>query len=472
MPELLKKEENTNDISGTSITLSYIKRKTGFSPEAIAHSLAKDMSVFNEEDFKVQIFYNDSDVPIQVNNEMRYRNIQEEHVWTFPIKIENINYEYENDITGKLIAAKDVVQAKFNGIALFSRGKLVNEYSFLDVNASSHDYSYITGWLNIDFIDNWNKEVISTNRRSLNWEEEETVLLKNYLESVYRAFFNEVKEVKAQKKIQEVELVTGVTIESWIEALPKNERQLAKKLVKNIVGHSGIETEKAGELISFIKDSFKFEAFRELAIEIEENPNIEKLIEIFKEWKIIEARELYKLAIVRIKAIKNFKNHILNNAREVPIIHDFLVNFSWLLDPRLMNFKDEIEYSNLLKENYKDELLPEESDRRIDFLCHRFGDSFYIIDLKRAEKVIGKNKFDEALKYVYFIRERLGNEYGKAIYCYVIGKKLADDNKVRLMADAFKANSTIYVKPYTELLQDAINYHQEFIDKYDALNGE
>ena len=54
------------------------------------------------------------------------------------------------------------------GIALFSRGKLVNEHSFFDVTATSFGYSYITGWLDIDFIDERIPDVISTNRQSLN----------------------------------------------------------------------------------------------------------------------------------------------------------------------------------------------------------------------------------------------------------------------------------------------------------------
>jgi len=366
----------------------------------------------------------------------------------FQKKLQKLDYEFELQVKGKLVAAKEVVSTRINGIALFSRGKLVNDYSFLDVNSSSHDYKYITGWLDIDFIDLWDKEVISTNRRSLNWEYEETTALKNYLEPVYRAFFNEVKEVKKRNKIKEVESVTGVAINSWMKELPLHERKLAEKLVNSIINHGGIEATKAGELISFVKDSFYYEAFKELASEISESDvGAEKLLNFFKEWKLIEAREFYKLSIVRVKTIKSFEKHIKENAKEVPIMHDFLVKFSWLLDPRLLNFKDEVTYSKLLKENFKDDSLPDDSDKRIDFLCHHFSDSFFIIELKRPEKVIGSKELDQALSYVSFIRSRLSNEYGTNVYCYIIGKKLADSDEVKLKADSYKTSGTVYFRP-------------------------
>ena len=160
--------------------------------------------------------------------------------------------------------------------------------------------------------------------------------------------------------------------------------------------------------------------------------------------------------------------HINNNSREVPEIHKFLKKFPWILDPRITNFEDEVTYSKLLKENFKDEDL--EKNKRIDFLCLNFSESYFIIELKRPETVIGTKELEQGLEYVSFIQERLGNEYGKNVYCYIIGKKLANNPIARKKAEAFKNNSDVYFKPYVELLKNAINYHQEFIRKYEEIS--
>ena len=473
VPDLIEKEKTTPKAQGTKITLSEIKRKSKFSPEHLAMSLSKAFQVFNETDFEVKVYHNKEETPIEVKNELRYEHIDPAFEWDFPRDLSNraIRYEFADLIQGVLISAKKTVPADMRGIALFSRGKLVNYYNFLDLKATSHGYSYITGWLNIDFIEECERDVISTNRQSLNWELEETSELKKYLESAYQAFFNEQKADKKKQKEKEVKKLTGVDLASWLSELPKHEAKLAKKITDSILNAEGIDISKAGELISFTKDSFQFEAFKELASELEEAnlDNTDRILNLFKEWQIIEAKELYKISRIRIETIKKFEAHINNNSREVPEIHNFFKKFPWILDPRIMNFKDEVTYSKLLKENFKDEDV--EENKRIDFLCLNFSESHFIIELKRPETVIGKKELEQGLEYVSFIEERLGNEYGKNIYCYIIGKKLANSSIAQKMARSFRDSSSVYFKPYTELLANAKKYHEEFIRKYEEISN-
>jgi len=358
------------------------------------------------------------------------------------------------------------------GIALFSRGKLVNEHSFYDVKASSHGYKYITGWLDVSYIDLWEKEVISTNRKSLNWEDEDAFDLKEYLNQIIHFIYNEQRRIKRENKKTEIQNKTGINIEQWIIELPKHEGKLAGKIVNTIIDSEGIETEKAGELVKFVKDSFQYEAFLEFANDIE-SLGIEdqsKIIQLFRDWEMIEARELFKIAKVRLETIKKFETHIESNAREVPELHNFLKQFSWILDPRIMNFEDEVTYSKLLKDNFvdSDEL---EENRRLDFLCVDFSESFFIIELKRPQAVISLKNLEQAIHYVSFIREQLGNEYGKNIYCYILGKRLVRKDEVKILAESLQLSRTVYFKPYIELLKNAKKYHQEFIDRYNQLNS-
>jgi len=477
-PSLLEKNvHNKDNEHGTKIILSKIKRKSNFAPEQIAYSLSKYFQIFDESDFNVRIFYNGTEIEDSpLTNELRYKNIDQFYIWEFPESNSFIksNYSYRVQITGKLIASKEnTIPEKMKGIALFSRGKLVNDYAFYDLKASSHGYSYITGWLNIDFIEDFDEDVISTNRQSLNWELEETSELKKYLQDIIKAFYNKQRIEKENDKKNTLKTSYNIDIDEWLNKLPKHEKNLAKKISDSILRAEGIETSKAVELIKYTRDSFQFEAFKELAAEIDETgfEEPEKIVDLFKEWKIIEAREMYKIAQVRLETIEKFKNHIESNSREVPELHNFLKQFPWILDPRIMNFEDEVTYSKLLKEKFPESKVPEEN-KRIDFLCVNFSESYFIIELKRPETVIGKNQLDQALEYVSFIEQRLGNEYGKNVYCYIIGNKLADTPITRKKAEALRNNNDVYFKSYHELLANAKKYHQEFIDKYDEVNND
>lgn len=470
-PRILKKDERTKSVNGTKMTLSNITRKSSFSPKNIAVRLAKTFSVFDKDDFNVIIKHND-EPEFSVENKLRFENIEIYKEWSFPFDDEEFEYDYseKTKIHGKIIASTTTIPENMRGIALFSRGKLVNEHTFFDVTATSFGYSYLTGWLDVDFVDEWEPDVISTNRQSLNWEDERCDELKRYLEAVISFVYTQRRNLIEDDKKTDIKKKTGVDIDEWVEELPKHDKSLAKKLVKAIVSNDGIENEKAAELASFVKDSFQFTSFKELAAEMEEKVTSNaELLNLLNEWKVIEAREMYKLAEVRVQTIKKFQENIDNDAKEVPVMHNFFVQFPWLLDPRIMNFKDEIRYSTLLREEFKDDSLPD-VDRRLDFLCHNFVGQLFIIELKRPSKILTSNELEQAMEYVDFIQKHLGNENINKVSCYLIGKRLSDSSMVQRKAKSYRESGDVIVRTYDELLSAAMKYHSEFIEKYEELN--
>ena len=415
-PKIIENKISVKQQSGTVIKLTKIKRKSGFLPKDLAASLSKTFQVFNESDFQTTITHNDDDNLLHVNNDLRYKDIDQFITWTSPwgdivlSSDEKQKYvPYLNKIKGSLLASKEkTIPEKMRGIALFSRGKLVNEYSFYGLNATSFGYSYITGWLDVDFIEDFSGDVISTNRRSLNWETDETKFLEEVLQLLIKKFYNFQKNARETAKKQKIESDTGINLDDWYDKLPTHERTLAKKIMNQIIQAEGLEPEKASNLIRYVQDSYQFTSFKELAADISDNDfeRPDQILKLMSEWQLIEAREFYKLAEVRLETIKKFEEYIAQNAKEVPVLHDFLKKFPWLLDPRIMSFKDEVTFSSLLKEKYPDTDL-EIDDRRIDFLCQRFADSVFIIELKRPKGKISNKELDQALDYVSFLKKHL-----------------------------------------------------------------
>ena len=480
-PKIIENKISVKQQSGTVIKLTKIKRKSGFLPKDLAASLSKTFQVFNESDFQTTITHNDDDNLLHVNNDLRYKDIDQFITWTSPwgdivlSSDEKQKYvPYLNKIKGSLLASKEkTIPEKMRGIALFSRGKLVNEYSFYGLNATSFGYSYITGWLDVDFIEDFSGDVISTNRRSLNWETDETKFLEEVLQLLIKKFYNFQKNARETAKKQKIESDTGINLDDWYDKLPTHERTLAKKIMNQIIQAEGLEPEKASNLIRYVQDSYQFTSFKELAADISDNDfeRPDQILKLMSEWQLIEAREFYKLAEVRLETIKKFEEYIAQNAKEVPVLHDFLKKFPWLLDPRIMSFKDEVTFSSLLKEKYPDTDL-EIDDRRIDFLCQRFADSVFIIELKRPKGKISNKELDQALDYVSFLKKHLTNETGVQVYCYLIGERFVDTDLVRLKAQAYQRDGLVYIKTYPELLANARAYHNEFIEKYEIIKNK
>jgi hypothetical protein len=470
-PKIILEDSVNSENNGTKITLTQIKRKTAFDPYNIAYNLAKTFTVFDESGFTTEIIHNlDIAKKIKVENKLKYDNIDTEFDWDFPLKVDlGFPYEYSDRIIGKIISSKSTVPSKINGITLFSRGKLVNEPEFYNEKASSFGYAYLTGWLNIDFVDEWPKDVISTNRKSLNWEDEDTSKLKIYLSLAIKYVYKKQREEKKKKQVRLIAKIANINIETWQQSLPKHEGKLAKKMVDAILSSEGIPTLKQAELVKFVKDSFQFESFKTFANDLEDVKDLDtgRLIELFKEWELIESREMYKLATGRIQTINTFEKLILKNALEVKEIHPFFEKFPWILDPRINMFRQEAQYVKLLEENYLEADI-EEKNRRIDFLCTSVSNHRFIIEIKRPNHRINKKDIEQAKDYRSFIEDRCNTDpkSPNRVVAYVVGGFIGDDRKTKDEIEGQQQLDRVYIKTFNQLLTDARNYHLEFIERY------
>jgi uncharacterized protein (TIGR02391 family) len=110
------------------------------------------------------------------------------------------------------------------GITLFSRKKLVNLPEYFSDSTSSHFFSYLTGYLEVDFIDDLDEDVIETNRQSLNWDNEEMSKLREYLQSLIRWLERDWRQKRSGRQEKKIEDKTGMKISEWKEQLPENIR--------------------------------------------------------------------------------------------------------------------------------------------------------------------------------------------------------------------------------------------------------
>jgi len=475
-PNIVERNVKVEKAHGTRIILRDLKRKSQFNTKDMAVSLTRSFSIFDEKDFDVRIIYGEN-TTITLQNDLKYEGINPLVELNAPFSdIEN-DYTNAGNINGKIVVAEDsTIPTTMRGIALFSRGKLVNDYSFYDVKATSHGYSYITGGLDISFIEEWDKDVISTNRRSLNWEDEDTENLKEYLNEIIRHVYNKQRELRKTNKKKKIKEKSGIDIDAWTESLPKHEKKLAVRLVENILNSEGLDDDKTADLVEYVKDSFQFESFKEIASDLEEirELNGDELLALLREWKIIEAREFYKLSLVRIETIKKFELYINENVKEVPVMHDFLKSFGWLLDPRIIEFEDEKRFSQILRDKFPEKDIELESDKRIDFLCTTLANTLFIIELKRPKHVLKEKDILQANEYADFVEKNIGtDQYApKKIITYIVCGERNSRGAVQKLVASLEQAGNIYIKTYSELLTNAQKYHKEFIKKYDDFKNK
>lgn len=472
-PELLiTKNTNTSEQSGTTIKLKKIRRKAPFDLKNISINLSKKFLIFDE--MKVSLIEKNKQ-SIYITNELKFNGLRQQFEWLFPDNKYNNEYEYWSDVKGKIFTTETPVKdTDMTGIYLTSRGKIVNNASFYGLRDNDQFHSYVTGYLEVDFIDNFDDDVISTDRHSLNWENDKTRELQGYLQTVIKKIGNEWKSKRSDLKNDTIRDSKLLDIKSWRNSLPTYERELSDKIINPILENSNIDIEESAEIIGNVIDKFDNKTFKDYASKIADvsrPEDIPILLKLMDDWKSIEAKQYRDLALTRVEVIKQFEEYINTNTKEVPTLHNFLKKFSWLLDPRILEFKDEVKYSALLKENFPDDTL-EEKNRRIDFLCsNALGEILYVIEIKRSIYEVDLKAIDQAYDYQSFLTEKYASASGfSKVVCYVVGGSKSSDYKFKNKENTYMKTGEVFVKTYIELLEQSKEYHKEFIETYKEYN--
>ncbi|WP_461640005.1 ATP-binding protein [Labilibaculum euxinus] len=469
MPEILRKNEATSESQGTKLHLQEIRRKSAFNLENIALSLSKKFLIFDK--MKTTLFL-DKENETPVTNELKFRELKTQFEWRFPHKKYDEEYEYWKEIAGTIYTLETPVKdTEMRGIYLTSRGKIVNNADFYGARDNDQFHSYVTGYLEVDFIDDFEDDVISTDRHSLNWENEKTKELQDYLQKIIRKVGSEWKGKRANIKRESIKEIKHLNISDWQNLLPTYERELSDRIIDPILENSSIDVEESSQIIGNVIDKFDNKTFKEYAsriADISTSEEIPRLLQLMDEWKAIESKQFKDLAYSRIEVIKQFEEYIDTDTKEVPTLHNFLKKFSWLLDPRILEFKDEVKYSKLLKESYPEEDL-DGKDRRIDFLCsNALGEILYVIEIKRSTFKVDAKALEQAYEYGAFLKDKYASESGfSRVVCYVVGgEKKLNDFKFKAKEKTYIQSGEVFVKTYVELLEQSKEYHKEFIETY------
>jgi uncharacterized protein (TIGR02391 family) len=234
-PEVKVVNQPVKNPAGTTITLEHLKRVTSFDATSLADSLSRIFIFDNNFNVKIETSNGDK---ITIDNRRKYTTIKREFDWS----IASDPYipkdsKYQGKIAGKLITAEKPLspQSGLRGVTLFSRGKLVNMPEFFSNSTSSHFFQYLTGWLNVDFIDEIDEDVISTNRQSLDWENDEMKRLREFLSGIISQINQEWRKKRKEKKkailIEQLSSGTGIDTKQWLSTMPVDVQTTTQNII-------------------------------------------------------------------------------------------------------------------------------------------------------------------------------------------------------------------------------------------------
>ena len=468
---------------GTKITLKYITiyHTRSIQIGDIRRGLARRFSVIGHDDFEVVI--NDQPISIEERDLQRKLAIDEDgnkYLWKY--NKEEIKEGTGLTVTG-WIGALDRTSEKNDhidrGIVLMARGKLVQDpFHFDAVIGQQFALSYLIGELHVDFVDE-QEDTIATARNSLVWDAEPNKTLKEWgKKEVNRIASLWAKRRKQDNKRKLQQHPLYIKFKRQADDIDKKlEFERANQLIQQLILQSieknpDADIEDFESMVDMFIDFWKYDSFQDMAEKIKDSgiEEPEKLLNLFREWEILEAKEMMKVTEGRIVAIKKLQRFIDTNEKEVPTIHNFLKLFPWVLDPRWTLVDDEVRYSNLLRKTFPDSDTMPEVDRRIDFLCVDERTHLVVVEIKRPKAKASVKDLNQIEEYVSFMRDQIKQtndpryRYSK-VTGYLLCGGLANHYLAREKKDNLEG-AEIYVKKYDDLLKNVEDLHAEFLKRY------
>ena len=475
-PKIICENEKVDEKNGTIIKIKEIKQNKIMEIDELAYKLSRRFS-FYDKDFKVKLINEETNKEKDITKSIYFDNLEKEFEWKFPEDFSNeINTidEFrrlnEHGIIGKIYTKSTPLMKKDCGFLLYVRNKLASENVFFDDRANDSFNSYVTGFFNIDFIDDSNEEdYISTARQSILWEEtKNTMQLKSDLNKLISKISYLWREKRKGKKEEQLQLP-----EDFFEGMSKLEISSINKVKDTLIVNS-IETDNIDSLkriLDSMKTLYKFESFQNYIAELDdEDLTVDKVEKITADWEYIESKELAKISIGRIKAIEQFEKYVRNDASETKVIQPFLEKFPWILDPRITTFEREVTFKKILKENFPDTEL-EEKNRRLDFLCNLVNGELIIIELKRPRIKISLKEITQAREYERFLLKNHRESIANGVKTFLISDSFVMDDNTTDIYSALENTGKLYIKSYSDLLQQAKQYNKDYITRYKEIES-
>ena len=242
------------DLHGTAVRLSELKRTSAVDAEQLVASLAK---LFNyiDDDFSVEVVGSDGALH-HLTREARLAAVDGEFEWNFPEDWSPADEALvARGVTGHVVASRTPLRQGMRGITVYVNGRLANEPEYFDASESSYAYSYLTGYLVIDYLDALDPDVIATDRRAIDWDTDETALLREEIRGFVTRLATDWRRRRNESRKAQTEEALGGTTEDWVSTIKSSEQQAVRSLVESIESDDvEIPADQQAEILKLVRE--------------------------------------------------------------------------------------------------------------------------------------------------------------------------------------------------------------------------
>lgn len=221
---------------GTRIEITRLNRISPIIPGEVARSLSR-LFDYVDGTFEVSVIH--ATGKILISPDLRFSGSEIEASWSIPKDLpagsRARTYFESRGIHGDVLSTAKPLRQNMRGLTLYVHGRLANEAEFFGAAESSYAFSYLTGSLSVDFLDDIKPDVIATDRRAINFEAPETAELRARIVEAVTHIAGEWRKKRDAIKRQKTEKRGSRDFTRWTESVGGREAQVLESLLDTIV---------------------------------------------------------------------------------------------------------------------------------------------------------------------------------------------------------------------------------------------
>lgn len=388
----------TTDPTGVEIRLRKLRRTTPIDADDVRRGLAKRLTICGAA-FEVKV----NGTAIGPGDRLSKDDCAEGQCWDVTALPVDLAIGDGLSVTGWIGFLEESSQ-RHRGVDLFATGKAVELGSYFNLSSTHAQFAraYLVGEVHADFLDA-GQDLVSTARNSVVWETSQATTLEQWGQKVLTHLFDQW--VKLRRKDKEEKVIKTAKFDVWLKTRTAGEQRTAQKIVKALVDDDSMEPESLVPLLEIVKGSVESVAFHELIDKIEEGgASIQTLLELFEEWRVIEAREHLRLADGRLEALKQLEGYAKKGALEVQEVQPLLEKHLWMLDPTWTEASGQTRYTDILRRQFAEDGKTPEDDKRLDIMGISAGGILTVVEFKRPQTTLSRKHLTQIDEYVEWMQ--------------------------------------------------------------------
>ena len=364
-----------------------------------------------------------------------------------------------------------------NKITILVRGKVAQEDILQEYRLGGLITKYMYGEINADFLDEDDKEDITTSsRQKISENDERYHALKKFIGNELRHIWIATNTLK-EKKGLDMALKANPYISEWYDKLKSRGLQKFARKIFSDIDKAGIDESSKQEFYAMGITAFEVLRMNNALYELEkiDETNLKVFLECLSDIDNIEAMRYYEIVQARMTIIQKLKHSVDENAKE-KVLQKYIFDHLWLLDPA---WERATQYAKMEEsiQTAINKICPEKKKLyRIDIRYQRVSNAHVIVELKRADRRLAKADIEKQVcQYIDAVKQELqerGNKPSLPIETICLVGKLPigwEEEDVKKKGEASLNPYSIRIITYKELIDNAWSAYGKFVQESESI---